>query len=169
MSIKWFSHSPLLTHFTGQIISKLKSQKFSSKDFPAYCCIPAWSPCRWITVNYWLWFLQWDTWITRNWLSVDSACILIGIKSWTTLFRSWLFPLMRGTLTIAALIFTSLPGRSSFTFASFQMALEVESFLSMTMSQTRTVAGLPFADFAVGLSRKPVSYTHLTLPTNREV
>ena len=39
---------------------------------------------------------------------------------------------MRGTLTIAALVFPSLPGRSFSTFPSFQKALEVESFLRMT-------------------------------------
>ena len=67
---------------------------------------------------------------------------------------------MRGTLTIAALIPPSLPGRSSSTFSSFQKALEVESVLRITilMSPTRTREGLPFADFVVGLSRKFSQY-----------
>ena len=68
---------------------------------------------------------------------------------------------MGGTLTIAALIVSSLPGRSYSTFASFQKALEVDSFLRMKISPTGMRVELPFADLVVGLSRKLNKYSFL--------
>ena len=154
------SHTPHFWHFSGQIISKSKSQKFSSKDFSATAAFRRGHPVGGLLATNGCdpcsGILEWP----GTCLSVDSACISMGIKCRTTLFRSRLFPLMRGTLTIAALIPPSWPGRSSSTFSSFQNALEVESFLRMTilMWPTRTREGLPFADFVVVLSRKFSQY-----------
>ena len=66
----------------------------------------------------------------------DSARTSTGTRCWITLFRSWVFLLLLDTLTIAALTFPSFPGISCSTLPSFQNALEVESFLRMTMSPT---------------------------------
>ena len=67
---------------------------------------------------------------------------------------SWFFPLLLDTLTIAALTFSSLPGISCSTLPSFQNALEVESFLRMTMPPTVIEVRLPPTDLAVEFSRK---------------
>lgn len=89
----------------------------------------------------------------------DSDRSSIGIKCWITLFRSWFFPLPLDTLTIAALTFPSLPGINCSTLPSFQNALEVESFLRMTMSPTVIAVRLPLTDLAVEFSRKLNKYS----------
>ena len=68
-------------------------------------------------------------------------------------------PFLLDTWTKAALKFLSLPGISCSTLPSLQNALEVESFLKVTMSPTAKEERLPLTDFAVEFSCKLFKYS----------